>query len=131
MIVKYNPLKSLFDFNQSLFPYWSDMDTTWGGAGNASFELKTKETDKEYLIRAEAVGFEKDEVTVEISDGIISIRGEKKEKSDEWDFSGAFSRTYSLPDNIIVDQIEGELKNGILLITIPKKEKYVKKIEIK
>lgn len=132
MLTKYNPLRSFGGFDLSpIYSIWGD-DTstaTWPERTDP-FDIKTRETDTEHLIRIAAPGFEKDEVKVEISDNMISIRGEKNEQNDEWNFSGTFSRSFTLPSNIMVDKIKGELKNGILLITIPKKEKYVKKIAL-
>lgn len=135
MLVRYDPLKSILGFDEPLFD-WNDYCINTTGTWTdpflkeATFDFKTKETDQDFLIRIQAAGFDKDEIAVEITDHVMSIRGEKKEKTDSWDLSGTFSRTFTLPNNVSEDRIKGELKNGILLITIPKKEKSVMKIEI-
>lgn len=91
------------------------------------------ETDKEYVIRAELPAVKKEDVQVTYDDGMITIKGERKlqkdEKSDKNEkyhrvesFYGSFERRFSLPDNVSVDTIHCESKDGILTVHIPKTE---------
>ncbi len=88
------------------------------------------ETDKEYVIRAELPAVKKEDVQVTYDDGIITIKGERKQQKDDKSekyhrmetFYGSFERSFSLPDNVSADAIRCESKDGILTVHIPKTE---------
>lgn len=88
------------------------------------------ETDKEYVIRAELPAVKKEDVQVTFEEGIITIKGERRQQKDDKDekyhrvesFYGSFERAFSLPDNVNSDAIRCESKDGILTVHIPKTE---------
>ena len=88
------------------------------------------ETEREYVIRAELPAVKKEDVQVTYDDGIITIRGERKQQKDEKGekfhrvetFFGSFERSFSLPDNVNSDAIRCESKDGILTVHVPKTE---------
>ena len=130
MLAKYNSLRNLIGLEQPLFYEWSTTSTWTDPEGYEPFDIKTKETDTDHLIRVIVAGFEKDAISVEVIDSTMSIRGDKETDSNGWDSYNTFARTFTLPENILVDKIKAELKDGVLLITIPKEEKVTKKITI-
>jgi len=89
------------------------------------------ETDKEVTITAEVAGMKKEDIKVDIKDGALTIRGEKKlEKKEEEDkytrierSYGAFQRRISLPDNVDASHIKANYNEGVLTVAIPKMEK--------
>ncbi len=93
------------------------------------------ETDKEYVIRAELPAVKKEDVHVTFEDGMISIKGERKQQKEDKNekfhrvesFYGTFERTFSLPDNVDSDAIRCESKDGILTVHIPKTENVKQK----
>lgn len=93
------------------------------------------ETDKEYVIRAELPAVKKEDVHVTFEDGMISIKGERKQQKEDKNekyhrvesFYGTFERTFSLPDNVDSDAIRCESKDGILTVHIPKTESVKQK----
>jgi len=94
--------------------------------------------ENQIIIKAEVPGMKKEDINVEINDNIITISGEKKiekvSKTRNERSYGSFSRSFSLPENVDISKISGEVKNGILEIKIDKKEdvkKDIKKIDIK
>ncbi len=97
-------------------------------------------TDKEYAITAEIPGIDKKDVHIEVNDGVLTISGEKsdkREKSDEHSYVcerrfGSFSRRFSLPKDADTDHINAQYANGVLALTIPRKQekKNIKKINI-
>lgn len=88
------------------------------------------ENDKDYLIEMAAPGLERKDFKVEIENGILFIKSEKKEEVKEEnklftrrEFSyDSFSRSFTLPDNCMPEKIAARYENGILQITLPKKE---------
>jgi len=88
------------------------------------------ETDKEYVIRAELPAVKKEDVQVTLDDGMITIKGERKQQKEDKNekfhrvesFYGSFERRFSLPENVNSDTIRCESKDGILTVHIPKTE---------
>ena len=100
--------------------------------------LELSETDKTVTVSAELPGLSDKDVQVEIANGILSIRGEKKaERSDESKFVseryyGSFQRQMPL-EGVEEDKAQADFKNGVLTVTIPKSEqsnRNVKRIAI-
>jgi len=100
--------------------------------------IELSETDKTVTVSAELPGLSEKDVQVEIANGILSIRGEKKaERSDESKFVseryyGSFERQIPL-EGVEEDKAQADFKNGFLTVTLPKSEpstRNVKRIAI-
>ncbi|HHQ13638.1 MAG TPA: Hsp20/alpha crystallin family protein [Chromatiales bacterium] len=97
---------------------------TWRPAANIS------ETDKEYIIKAELPEVKKEDVSLTVQDGVITIKGERRyEKQDDSEkqhrvesFYGSFSRSFSLPADVDESGIKAESKDGVLTVHLPKVE---------
>jgi HSP20 family protein len=102
---------------------------TWSPAANI------KEDEKSYRIELAVPGIKKEEITVEVENGRLTVSGEntleKEERKDNYlrrEYkSGAFIRSFSLPDNAKEDSITSRYEDGILKISIEKKEAALKK----
>jgi len=103
-------------------------------------KIDIKETKTAIVVSAELPGIDEDKVDVEIMDNVMTISGEKaEEKVQEGEgyhykesHSGAFTRSFTLPADVKAEKAEAEMKNGVLVITVPKIEpKQAKKISIK
>jgi HSP20 family protein len=87
------------------------------------------EADDRYTVKAEVPGVKKEDLTLEIREGVLTLRGEEKEEREEGKDKGrrlervfgAFSRSFSLPSDANLDRIEAGFKDGVLTVTIPKK----------
>ncbi len=110
-----------------------EMDEDWPAArGRRGWfpALDVHEDDGQYAITVELPGAKKDDVTVEFSEGMLTIRGEKKsereEKKEKRRFVerryGTFSRSFTLPPDADADHIDASFKDGVLTLTIPKTE---------
>ena len=94
-----------------------------------------EEREKEFRIELAAPGLEKKDFKVEVLNGNLTISAEKKEEKKEEtknyrrkEFSyNSFSRSFTLPDNCMHDKIDAKYENGILHLTLPKKEITVSK----
>ena len=92
---------------------------------------------------AELPGLELDDINLDLSDGVLTLSGEKKtEKEEDKDDNyhmmersyGFFKRSFSLPPSIEEDKIQAKFNKGVLNVTLPKSEKAQKlqrKISIK
>ena len=104
--------------------------------------LDLSATDKEYTVSVEIPGVSEKEVMLELVEGNLIIRGEKKQEKEEKRKNfyrlersyGSFQRTLSLPEDADKDKVKADFNNGVLNITIPRvalPENRVKQIEIK
>ena len=96
-----------------------------------------------FTLRAELPGFAKEDISVEVADGILTVTGHQKAetKSDKKDQEAAptvqerrVSRAISLPENLDVAKIQAAYENGVLTVTLPKREEVKPKqiaIEVK
>jgi HSP20 family protein len=98
------------------------------------------ENDNDFVVHVELPGVRKDDVKITVADGILTIRGEKKQeaapKGDNFHMVercfGSFERTFNLPSTVQSEKIDANFLNGILTLTIPKAEQAkVKEIEVK
>jgi len=102
--------------------------------------MDIKESDSEYTITAEIPGFTREEISIEVKDNTLTISSEHKdEKEDQKEgyiykerSERSFTRSIGIPENIKAEEINATLDNGLLSLTIPKKERVEpRKIEIK
>jgi HSP20 family protein len=92
--------------------------------------IDVSENDGQYTITVELPGGTRDDVQVELHDGVLSIRGEKKNEREEKKEHrryvertyGSFSRSFQLPANVDATRLEASFKDGVLTITVPKTE---------
>jgi HSP20 family protein len=89
-----------------------------------------KRDDGAYLIEMEVPGFKPEEIEVEAHDGVLTIQGERESESDksEGDFIrrerryGKFVRRFNLPAGANSDDINAQVKDGVLHIRVPNSE---------
>jgi HSP20 family protein len=87
-----------------------------------------KETDKEYLVKAELPGVKREDVKVSLDDDVLTIEGERRQEKDVKGekthrverFYGTFSRSFALPEFADAKAIRAESKDGVLNVHVPK-----------
>lgn len=120
-------------FNRDLMDFDEDLLDT--GSLVALPEANIIENGKDYKIELAAPGLEKKDFKIEVEDGVLSISAEKEEERKEErenykrrEFSyNSFTRSFILPENLIADKIDAKYDNGILRISLPKKELTISK----
>ena len=93
---------------------------------NWSPPVDVKETDDSFTLTADIPGLTKKGVNVNVSDGIVSISGERKfeneKENDNYHYRerqyGSFLRTFNLPETVNEEEITANFKNGILSISL-------------
>lgn len=121
-------------FFDRLWPeFHRDLGEEWTPSVNFS------EKDDKYTLTAEIPGISKEDVTVTIKDGVLTLTGKKEseheEKGAEYYLKetrcGSFSRTCRLPSEVNEETVDASYKDGILTVVMEKKEdSKVKKIEV-
>ncbi|NOQ85825.1 MAG: Hsp20 family protein [Deltaproteobacteria bacterium] len=88
------------------------------------------EGDKAITLKADLPGIKKEDVHIDVNDGVITLRGERKfEKEDKREnyhrierSYGSFHRSFTLPSTVDAEKIKAKYKDGILEVTLPKTE---------
>ena len=143
---------SLVKRNKNLLPsfsrFWDDDDffnrslTNWGlsnfsDAGSTLPAVNIRETEVSYEVEMAAPGMNKEDFKIELDNNLLTISSEKteeheengKEKYSSKEFSyQSFRRSFNLPKEVVDEEkIEAHYKNGVLHLTIPKKEQAKQK----
>jgi len=117
---------SLFDFDGDL----GDLSLS-----TAVPSVNISESNKDYHFEVAAPGLEKKDFKIEVDNNTLTISSEKKEEKNEEkenyrrrEFSyRSFSRSFQLPENSNPDKIDAKYDNGILKLSLPKKEVTISK----
>src|ERR1700752_4063707 len=88
------------------------------------------QTDDEIVVKASLPGIKADEVQINITGDVLTLKGEVKHeeesKNKAWHIReqrwGSFQRLVALPTNVVADKAKAEFENGILTVTLPKAE---------
>ncbi len=127
---------SLFDMMENFFKSSFDLPLFRSSEYPA---VNISENEKEIKVEAELPGLEPKDIEISFQNGNLILKGEKKFKDEENKDNyhrieisyGSFYRSIPIDAEIDIDKVKAKFKNGILEITLPKKESFqVKKIEI-
>ena len=121
------------DFDRTFFRGFPQTDRMLYGK-NASRMMKTdvKETDEGYELDVELPGFKKEEIKLELNNGYLTISTEKSLEKEEKNqkgkvlrqerYSGAMQRSFYVGGSLTEEDIKAKYENGVLSLTVPKKE---------
>lgn len=143
-------LLNTFDkfFDETFRGFYPDLHKTFGiepFSKSAYPKVNVIATDTNVEIEAEIAGYSKEDISVQVEDGILSIVGQASQLAEQTDKSvyllrelkrSSFSRSFSLSDQLDADHIEATFKDGLLTLVIPRKkpavpESRVNKVTIK
>ena len=132
-------------FGENLFnDDWMDFSfpdvdkVLYGKHAKNVMKTDVKETDNSYEVDIDLPGFKKDEIEAKLEDGYLTIsaaKGLDKEEKDEKDgkyirkerYSGAMSRSFYVGDELKQEDIKAKYQDGILKLSVPKKEQKDRK----
>lgn len=119
-LVRRNPLSLAadpFDFFNAFFsdPFLDRDD-------GLSLKSHVEDTDKNYTFTVEVPGFDEDEIDIEFKDRNLTIIAEHKKEGGSRHFHSKVHRAWSLPRGVNEDEVAATLKNGVLIVVVPKKE---------
>lgn len=109
-------------------------------AASLNIPIDVKETEKAFELHADLPGFEKEQVKVELQNGVLRLSGERTQSHTQETASlhrservfGKFVRSFTLPEIVDAEKAQAEFKNGVLTLALPKREAAKpKQIEIK
>jgi HSP20 family protein len=112
----------------------------FGVAPNRFPASDVMETDKELIVKLDAPGFDEKELSVEVSDHTLVVKGEKSELKEEKDatfylrerMENRFERTFTLPTEADVEHVGATFEKGVLAVHVPRVEQAApRKVAIK
>jgi HSP20 family protein len=133
-VIKYSPFQPEFDefpaglrvFQDSLSRLFSEpASRPWSPA------VDILETENELVLKADLPEVDPKNVGIQLENGTLTLRGERKFEEHKSGKAahhriergyGAFVRAFTLPDTIDAEKVNADYKNGVLTITLPKKE---------
>ncbi|MBM3786248.1 MAG: Hsp20/alpha crystallin family protein [Acidobacteria bacterium] len=127
LITKFNPFPAPFAlFDEALKALHNEPDTSrpWAPA------VDILETENELVVKADLPDVKIEDISIALEDGTLILKGERKfEKTVEKGgyhrierSYGAFARHFTLPDSVEPEKVAAAFKDGVLTITLPKKE---------
>lgn len=133
LLTKFDPFKQLKEIEKNLYTQVGNNE------GVTAFvpTVNTREGEFAYHVDVDLPGVKKEDIKVDLNKGILTISGERKTKEEVKQedyykietYFGKFSRSFTLPDNVDIENIEAKSDNGVLEIVIPKlKDDVSKKI---
>ncbi|HLF75441.1 MAG TPA: Hsp20/alpha crystallin family protein [Anaerolineales bacterium] len=133
-ITRWEPMREMMTLREAMDRLFDDAFTRplflRERDGWSSPAIDMYQTDDEVIVRAAIPGFKAEEVQINVTGDVLTIKGElkreeeKKEKAwhmreQRW---GSFERSVALPTAVVSDRAQADFENGILTITLPKAE---------
>jgi HSP20 family protein len=124
------------DMFQNMLSPWTDFGSGRGrterrsGAPLMAPRLDVASDEKSYTVTVDLPGVPPDAVSLEVRENVLSLRGEKKQEHKDENanvhiserFFGSFERELTLPEDAMPDKITATHKDGVLTVSIPRKE---------
>jgi HSP20 family protein len=132
-LIKYNPFADVDEFPTGLRVFQdtvnrllSDQATTrpWAPA------VDILETENDLVLKADVPGVELKDIDIQLENGTLTLKGERKFETEEPKMGfhrmersyGTFVRYFTVPDTVDSEHVQAEYHNGVLTVTLPKKE---------
>lgn len=100
----------------------------------AGFRVDVGEDEKQYRLRADLPGADKNNVSVNVEDNVLTVAAKLEPQTEnavrQERLRGEFSRSFRLPRTVDSQNIKADMKNGVLTVVLPKAESAGRKIEI-
>lgn len=130
-VIKWNPFRELEEMQTRLNRMLAEPNarleepyafTDWAPA------VDIQETESEFAVKADLPDVKKEDVKVELADGVLTIQGERKKEEEEKGKKfhrierqyGQFIRRFTLPTDVDAAKVKAEFKEGVLSVHLPK-----------
>lgn len=135
-LVKWTPWREMATIHNRVSRLFEDpfLRTSWFDDGlaltNWNPVIDIYDNDDTVVIKAELPGMDKKDISIDLKDGVLTLKGERSYDNEVKEENyhrkerayGKFHRSFRLPENVDVDKIKADYKDGILKIDIPKPE---------
>lgn len=132
-ITRWEPAREIMTLREAMDRLFDDAFTrplTFIRDGWSAPAIDVYQTDDEVVVKAALPGIKADEVQINVTGDVLTIKGEVKQEDEKKERSwhireqryGSFERSVALPTDVIADKAKADFENGILTITLPKAE---------
>ena len=131
-VIKWEPFRDVDDvfdrFIAESLRRWPRTPAESRAAADWAPAADVSETDGEYLIKADLPAVRKEDVSITVQDGVLTLSGERRQEKHTENEKlhrvertyGSFARRFALPENADEQGIRAESRDGVILIHIPK-----------
>jgi len=132
-LTRWEPVREMMTLREAMDRLFDDaftrpLSVRDGGWSTPAVDMY--QTDNDVVIKAALPGFKADDVQINVTGDLLTIRGELKHEEEQNEKSwhlreqrwGSFERSVSLPTAVVSDKAQADFANGILTITLPKAE---------
>ncbi|HYW69936.1 MAG TPA: Hsp20/alpha crystallin family protein [Pyrinomonadaceae bacterium] len=144
-IVRYDPFRDLRTLQEEVNRLFTGsvpraLDDEGIARGAWSPNVDIYENKEQIVLEAELPGMKREDFDLSVENSVITLRGqrqfEKKEETDNYHrverAYGSFTRSFTLPNTVTAEGANAEYRNGVLRVTLPKREETkARRIEIK
>jgi HSP20 family protein len=131
-IIKYAPFADFETFPAGLRAFQDTMNRLFTEPNGRPWvpAVDIKETENDLVLKADIPDVDMKDIDVRVENGTLTLRGERKFENEKKEGSwhrversyGTFERAFALPETVNFDDVKADYKNGVLTITLPKKE---------
>jgi HSP20 family protein len=132
-LIRWEPARDMMTLREAMDRLFDDAFTrplSLAGNNWSVPAVDMYQTDNEIVVKASLPGIKSDEVQINVTGEVLTIKGELKQKEEvkertyhireqRW---GTFERSVVLPTDVVADKAKADFENGILTITLPKAE---------
>ena len=132
-IIRWEPAREMMTLREAMDRLFDDAFTCPLSLSSNAWSVPAVDmyqTDNEVVVKAALPGIKADEVQINITGELLSLKGEVKQENETKEKAyhireqrwGTFERSIALPTQVVADKAKAEFENGILTITLPKAE---------
>lgn len=132
-LIRWEPAREMMTLREAMDRLFDDAFTrplSFAGNGWSMPAVDMYQTDNEVVVKVALPGIKAEEVQINVTGEMLTIKGEVKQKEEvkekayhiheqRW---GAFERSLALPTQVVADKAKADFENGVLTITLPKAE---------
>ena len=132
-LTRWEPVREMMTLREAMDRLFDDAFTrpiNLRDGGWSAPAIDMYQTDDEVVVKAALPGFKADEVQINVTGDVLTLRGEMKHEEEKKDKAwhireqrwGSFERSIALPTDVMADKAAADFENGILTVTLPKAE---------
>ena len=132
-IIRWEPAREMMTLREAMDRLFDDAFTrplSLGGNNWSIPAVDMYQTDNEVVVKAALPGIKADEVQINVTGEVLTIKGETKQENETKEKAyhireqrwGTFERSLVLPTEVVADKAKADFENGVLTITLPKAE---------
>ena len=132
-LTRWEPMREMMTLREAMDRLFDDAFTrpvNLRDGGWSAPAVDMYQTNDEVVVKAALPGFKADEVQINVTGDVLTIRGEMKHQEEKKDKAwhireqrwGSFERSIGLPTAVVSDRADANFENGILTVTFPKAE---------